>query len=750
MKRIWSTAILIAAGLFVSMAQAQTQLPVPSCCAEKDAPLPPLPPDATAKERLLRRIHEEANQDKANIYLSTKYIDEMRDRLKQEAPTATLVERFGLRWSLAQALVRIGELEEAADLCKECLKLCATDPQKSKAWVPEVLFRLAATHFRQAEKQNCIARHNSESCILPLSPKAVHVDKEGAEAAVEVLERLLAMPDHDLHTDARWLLNIAHMAIGDWPDGVPAAHRIDAKVFASEVDMPRFRERGGDLGIGKHLHSGSVVIDDFTGDGRLDVLTCAFDTGKPLRLLRNDGDGGLTDIAEEAGLGRQLGGINLVQADIDNDGLMDVLVLRGGGFFAGTCMPNSLLRQDKPGHFIDVTEAAGIELSAPTRTAAFADIDRDGDLDLYIGYESMRTMGGVQYPSRLLLNDGKGHFSDITDRAGIQNADRCYGVVFADFDGDLLPDLYISNFIAPNRLFMNRGGGQFVEQSGPRGVDGPVASGPCAALDYDNDGDLDLFVGYMHHYRPIRTVAAWYIDHRIDDDTQRLFENDGKGNFRDVTEARGLKRAAVVNGLNFGDVDNDGSQDLYLTTGAHDLAALFPNVLLLGGARFRDATFAAGVGHLQKGNGVAFGDLDGDGDLDLFAQVGGAFQDDGFGSVLFENPGNKNHWLEVQLRGERDNRFGLGARLRVTCEGPDGKRDIFATVGPGGSTGCNPMRAHLGLGAAERILSLEVRWPASGETQMVREVPLDAGIVVTQGKDGCERVRSEPIRLGKK
>ena len=268
-----------------------------------------------------------------------------------------------------------------------------------------------------------------------------------------------------------------------------------------------------------------------------------------------------------------------------------------------------------------------------------------------------------------------------------------------------------------------------------------------STIDLDQDGDLDLFVSYYHHYWQIRSVAAWYMEQRVEDEHQRLFENDGKGHFRDATAERGLRRVCMATGVNTGDIDNDGWPDLYITTGAHDLAALFPNVLLLGGARFRDATFAAGVGHLQKGNGVAFADLDGDGDLDLAAQVGGYQQDDAFGSVLFENPGNGNHWLAVELRGKRDNRFGVGARVRARVLGGNGARDVFTTVGVGGSLGCNPLRAHLGLGDAQRVEFVEVRWPASGDVQRVLGVEPDAAIVITQGDDKVERRPHAPSRL---
>jgi hypothetical protein len=727
------------------------QEPEASCCHEEHPVLLPLPSDATDKERWLRKIHDDAPNDASNIYLSTRYLDEWRTRLAALPPDASLTDRFSLRWSLSLGLVRIGELEEAIALCAQCLELCEANPEAAKSWLPEVLFRLAAAHFRLAERSNCIARHNAESCIFPLSAAAVHADRRGAEAARDLLVRLLQTEGSDLRLEATWLLNIAHMALGSWPESVPPEYRISAAALTPEVELPRFRERGGELGLSPHTRAGSVVLDDFTGDGRLDVLLCSMDLDRPLRLSRNDGDGSFTDVTEVAGLSRQLGGSAVVQADVDNDGRLDVLVLRGGGMFSSSAFPCSLLRQDQPGHFVDVTAAAGIEVAAPTRSAAFADIDRDGDLDLFVGYESERLAAGVRFPSRLYRNDGTGRFLEVSQAAGLDSSDRVVGAVFGDVDNDGDADLFVSNFLAKNRLFINRGDGTFVEEAKARGVDGPDASGPCGFFDHDNDGDLDLLVTYQHHYRQIRSVAAFYIDHAVEDEAQRLYENDGNGHFVDVAAQRGMRRVLMATGVNFGDVDADGNQDVYVATGAHDLAALFPNVLLLGGARFRDATFAAGVGHLQKGNGVAFGDLDDDGDLDLVCQVGGYFQDDSFGDVCFENPGHGRHWLTLDLVGATDNRFGVGARITAVVASADGtERRVRTTVGSGASLGCNPLRAFLGLGDAHVLRSLEIVWPATGGVQRLEGVAMGGAIRVRQGQDRWEQVDRPAVRLGGK
>lgn len=733
------------------------QQPAPGhCCDDQAAPLAPLPPTATAKEAWLRRIHDEAQTHEANLFLSTRYIDGLRQQLAALGDRTSAHERCEKRWNLAQAVIRIGEVDEAIRLLQECVAIADANPAECKALLPSLLLRLAVAHFRDAEKKNCIQNHNQDSCILPLSPRAVHTLKDGAVAARDVLDRLVAMPPHELQLDAVWLLNIAHMALGTWPDGVPAAHRIGRDRFGTEAPIGRFVDVARELGLARHGHAGSVVLDDFTGDGRLDVLTVKFDTGGAVRLCRNEGDGRFTDISEEAGLSLQLGGINVVHGDIDNDGLLDLFVVRGGGFEAAAEFPTSLLRQDRPGHFVDVTKEAGVEVVAPSRTAAFADIDRDGDLDLFLGCDSDFVYAGSEtgpdakerFPCRMFENDGKGTFRDVTATCGVRNPHHCAGAVFGDLNGDGYPDLFLSNFMARNRLYMNRGDGTFALDTNARGVGGWRESGPAGFFDHDNDGDLDLFLTACRHILQVRSVAAWYVDQRIEGTTQELFENDGKGFFRIVTDARGLRRTVTATSLNLGDVDNDGWIDMYIGTGAHDFAALFPNVLMLNGPeRFRDVTVNAGVGHLQKCHGCAMGDLDDDGDLDLALSVGGFWQDDSFADVLFRNPGNQNRWLSVELRGMRDNRFGVGARVQVRLAG-DKPRDLYQWIGMGASFGGNPLRAHFGLGTAERIEFVEVMWPASGEAQRVVGVPLDGAIRIEQGTEGFEKVGRAAVRLG--
>ena len=159
-----------------------------------------------------------------------------------------------------------------------------------------------------------------------------------------------------------------------------------------------------------------------------------------------------------------------------------------------------------------------------------------------------------------------------------------------------------------------------------------------------------------------------------------------------------------------------------------------PNVLYRNrGGVFEDVTFASGFGHLQKGHAVVFADYDADGDQDVFAQMGGAFPGDRFGDVLFDNPGNDNHWLAVKLTGVESNRSAIGARIRARFN--DGTtREIVRWVNSGGSFGCNPFTSTLGLGRATSVRSLEVYWPTSDTTQQWTDLEVDRTVEITEGR----------------
>ena len=202
-------------------------------------------------------------------------------------------------------------------------------------------------------------------------------------------------------------------------------------------------------------------------------------------------------------------------------------------------------------------------------------------------------------------------------------------------------------------------------------------------------------------------------------------------------------------GANFGDFDYDGWLDFYLGTGEPMLQSLMPNVMMrnAGGERFLNVTTSGGFGHLQKGHTVAFADLDQDGDQDIYHQLGGFFPVDRYANVLFENPGNGNRWIYLDIVGTKTNRAGVGARLRLVLETPTGERELHRAVGVVSSFGGSPRRQEIGLGDAEKITRIEIHWPVSGTTQVFEDVPLNALYRLTEGEDELEPLELRPFQF---
>jgi ASPIC and UnbV/FG-GAP-like repeat len=213
-----------------------------------------------------------------------------------------------------------------------------------------------------------------------------------------------------------------------------------------------------------------------------------------------------------------------------------------------------------------------------------------------------------------------------------------------------------------------------------------------------------------------------------------------------VTREAGLDMVFATMGSNFADFDNDGFLDFYLGTGEPSLSSLYPNRLFknVDGKRFAEITASSGTGHLQKGHGVACGDWDRDGDVDIFVQTGGAVNGDMYHNVLFDNPGQENHWLTVKLVGKKTNRAAIGARIKVMTAG-DAPATLHRHVSSGSSFGANPLRQHLGLAKATRVASLEVRWPTSGTTQVFHDIDADQAIEITEFEEDYRRLDAKPI-----
>jgi len=695
------------------------------------------PPSADEEAR--REFLEIAERLRAgdNPYFGLRPLEALREQAAGE--TLQDPQRLFPLMRLAELETKQGLLTEATAHADEAVALVTERASRSK---PDSALRkaLAAAHMvramaylRLAEQQNCVAHRGDRSCIFPITGNGIHRNPAAAEEAFVGLKVFLERNPGDL--EARWLLNIVAMTLGRHPDGIDAEYRIDPRSREAADGLPRFVDVAPRLGIAGLELAGGVVADDFDVDGFVDIVTSTSDPTGSLRMYRNNGDGSFSDRTAAARLDTQLGGLNLIGGDYDNDGDVDLLVLRGAWHFGDGQVRNSLLRNDGA-IFTDVTHEAGLAFPArPTQNACWADFDQDGDLDLYIGNEAWAPLE-LNFPSQLFRNNGDGTFTDVAVSAGVTNDGYAKGVTAGDYDNDGDMDLYVSN-VGANRLYRNDGDLHFTDVAPELGLEGPLQRSFAPwFFDYDNDGDLDLFVGAYEAL--LKDVARDYMGQGYDGPPPALYRNEGDGRFTDVGAEVGLDRPWMPMGANFGDLDNDGFLDLYLGTGNPNLKTLVPNVVLhnIGGKRFEDITVSSGLGHLQKGHGIAFADFDHDGDQDIYHQLGGFYPSDGFGNALFVNPGGQGAQVVLELRGTRSNRLAVGARVALVLDTPNGRREIHRAVGSVSSFGGSPLgRLEIGLGAATRIAELRVWWPASDTRSIYRDVPVGSWLRVNEGAE---------------
>ncbi|HEX6882785.1 MAG TPA: CRTAC1 family protein [Planctomycetota bacterium] len=695
-------------------------------------------------ERILAATDEE-NELLGSI--KVRRLKEALDKLPEGAKPST---RFVLLCELGNATVYYGREREGLDYYAQAFAI----PRAELGEIPEESYqdwkiKHGAAWLRLAETENCCAYNNADSCILPFLPDAVHKKPEGSTNAVRLFSEVMAAtpPDSKIHLRAQWFLNTGMMTLGKYPEEVPEAARIPPAFFESDREFPRFRNVASEVGIDLVNLAGGSIADDFDNDGDIDLVITGYGSDSQTRYFVNTG-GHFEDRTEKANLVGIRGGLNAIQADYDGDGWIDVYVPRGAWIGKIGMQPDSLLRNRGDGTFVDRAYDVGIagEVNYPNVTAVFTDYDNDGDLDVYVGNE---TDDSVQAPNQLFRQNEDGTFTDVAQAAGVTNMGYTRSVVAGDYDGDGDPDLWVANLSQANRLYNNKGNGTFEDVAPKLGMTGPARPYTSWFYDFDNDGALDLLVNTFGAQPSDLAAAA--LGKPFECSLPALYKGDGKGSFKDIGRAVGLNEPYSTMGANVGDFDNDGFQDFYAGTGRPEARDLVPDKAFWNerGQRYLDITVVSGLGHVQKGHGRSFADFDGDGDLDVFAQMGGAFKSDLFHNALYANPGFGNRWLAVRLEGTKSNRSALGARIRADIVEGGAKRSVYRWVSTGGSFGANPLRQHLGLGKAERLERLEVHWPTSKTTQVFTDLPLDRLVHIVEGEEKPRSiVELKPVHLG--
>ncbi len=688
---------------------------------------------------LLAKIAEAAtaNPNTIDSFQSEAWVSKLQNDL---LGSTNLDRTMTLQEQLSIQLLRSGQSENALQVFSN-FKESARKLERVFDWRQRRQFGIheAMCWLRLGEQENCLTQHNRDSCLMPIQGGGIYKKQHASRQAIQLLTDHLDKFGGDLQ--ARWLLNIAYMTVGEYPQRIPNRWLIDPKHFQSEYDIKRFPNVANQVGLDRIGLAGGCIAEDFDGDGLLDIMTSSWDLLGQLRLFHNNGDGTFSERTTEAGLTGLVSGLNLIQTDYNNDGWVDVFVPRGAWQGAAGHHPRSLLRNNGDGTFSDLTEESGLLSFHPTQAVAWFDFNSDGWLDLFVGNESFNA---EIHPCQLYRNNGDGTFTECAKASGVNIVGYIKGVTSGDYNNDGRPDLYLSNRNGNNLLLRNDGvrdskglsnsAWRFTDVAREAGVAEPYSSFATWFFDFDNDGWLDIFAaGYS--ITDVSDVAADYLGLPHQGEKTKLYKNNRDGTFKDVTTAVHLDKLLLAMGSNFGDLDNDGWLDFYLGTGDPELSTIIPNRMFRNnqGIQFQDVTTSGGFGNLQKGHGVSFADVDNDGDQDVFEVVGGAFSGDAAHSVLFQNPGHGNHWITLKLEGVTSNRAAIGARIRVIIATPDGPRSIYKTVGSGGSFGASPLRQEIGLGRAISILSVEILWPTTGPLQTLAGITMDRFYKVREG-----------------
>ncbi len=525
----------------------------------------------------------------------------------------------------------------------------------------------------------------------------------------------------------QWLLQVAVDQIRGPKPLLPKNYYFP---FAESPSVPglAFEDMAPALGVDRLDGNGTCSWGDFDGDGDLDLFLAG--SGTFMAVFRNDG-GKFVEVTEAVGLGKVPSGYSLNLIDYDNDGRLDLYVSLNG--WSGP-MKNRLFHNEG-GRFVDVSAKSGADDAGSGFTAMWGDLDNDGWLDFVVANGVLKD-GSVP---QIYRNNRDGTFTNMTRAAGIKEpADYgAIGVALGDYDKDGDLDILVNGLGgAPNRLYRNQGNWQFVDVAAKAGLSQPGHNGfVCFFLDYNNDGWPDVLTTSLAPWVDVvEGLKAGFAPRTLHPDATRLFRNKGDGTFEDVTLKAGLGAPMGVMGAGVADLDNDGWVDLYFGTGDPQMTRLEPNRLFHnnGNGTFSDVTRAVGLARPgNKGHGVSFADIDNDGDLDLYAQLGGHYPGDHARNAFYKNlKGNQNHWLQVELRGVKSNRFAVGAQLTLRAGDLQIYREVKGSEGFGST---DPYLAHFGLGARETVDALEIRWP-SGLRQQVKVGTANKRIAVVEGQ----------------
>ncbi len=627
------------------------------------------------------------------------------DRVIDSAMPYSNEEAFGFL-GMARTLAKRGNLRESIEYYQLALSRPAAQPYKG-----EILRDLGTSYYRMGNF---------------------------AEAARTFYRAMQEKPN----AIDGWLLKVA---VDQWGEaGIKLPNEMafpmrETSVAPDVLAGLEFKDAARELGLNRFGGNGTVAWGDYDGDGRPDVAVA--NSGMFITLYRNEG-ARFREATAEAGLARMPSGYSVNFVDYDNDGALDMYLSLNG--WSGP-LENILLRNTGDGKFENVTKKSGAGDAGSGFVSLWGDLDNDGDLDFAVANGVLKDGSTPQ----VYRNNGDGTFTNMTKQAGIDEPPQwgTIGIALGDYDKDGDLDLFINGLQGdPNRLYRNMGGFRFTEVSKQAGVTQPGHYGYVAFFtDYNNDGWPDILATSLAPWEAVVQSLTKFFSvpnaAAVHADSVRLFRNNRNGTFTDVTWNAKLYYPMGVMGAGVADLDNDGFVDFYFGTGDPQLSRLEPNRFFRnnGDGTFTELTWQmpfARPGH--KGHGVAFIDLDEDGDLEVFTQLGGHFQGDHTESAFYRNlKGNRNHWLQIDLVGTKSNRFAVGAQVTVRAGSLIVYREVKGSEGFGAT---NQYRQHFGLGKNARVDSVEVVWP-SGIKQSFAGVEAGRIVEIVEGREGLRRVK---------
>ncbi|MGK7395293.1 MAG: CRTAC1 family protein [Candidatus Cyclobacteriaceae bacterium M3_2C_046] len=697
--------------------------------------------------KLLQQL--QSDQQQVDNFFNNEVRVNYYDSLVKQHP-----DELSLQFYWGKENLRAGHSAEAAKIFSELIKRDSAqielDPQLLQLYH-------GIAYFRLGEQQNCLDQHNPASCLLPINDDGIHQVPHGSQQAIRVWNDYLSQMN-EVGPEFKWLLNLSYMTLGQMQE-IPETYQLPAEVFETEPVDFYFEDIGMEAGVSVNALSGGSILDDFNGDGYLDIAASSWNLTDQLQLFINRPGEGFTEVSQSAGLEGITGGLNIMQTDYNNDGWLDIFILRGAWLESHGKHPNSLLRNNGPNaqgqiSFTDVTVESGLLSFHPGQTATWADFNNDGWLDVFIGNESKGPFSGNA--CQLYINH-QGSFENQAHQSQVRVNRYVKGVTSGDYDRDGWTDLYVSTLYGRNYLFRNEGVDslgvvQFRDITEKAGLDQETGTFSTWFWDYNQDGWQDILVAEFEFYPNspstiLRNVVNDMVQRESAGGRIHLFRNNKNGTFEDVSTEAGLNKSVYAMGSNFGDFDNDGYQDLYLGTGDPNLYTIIPNraFLNLRGEKFREITYSANLGHIQKGHAISFGDVDHDGDQDIYAVLGGAFTGDLYPNALFQNQNRldkPNNWIKIKLEGITSNRAAIGSELYIKTN--LGQR-IYRCINSGSSFGASALRQEIGIGQGIRIDTLKIKWAGTSQESLFTNVKVNQFIMIRQGDEKPEPIDLTPV-----